>query len=1804
MTSSRLAAYKGHVTRAVTACENELVADQPTVESLEFKHGKLETAFQRYTNAFHQYEDMLDAEGDEYDIAVLSYQESEDHYLQKVTQVNKLLTSLKPNSSVPKRPPLTSKPKLKLPTIELPTFSGNRQDWPPFWESFTALVHNNTDLEEVVKFTYLKQSLKGEAANQIKGFTGVRADYDEAVAVITNYYADKKAIRFELTNKLLTLKSPRCNRDELLEFHISYTTLLRQLKDFVDNMDDSSWAIEAILQGKLPKEFTKYLYDRYHENFYTVDQISTGIQDFAKRYENVKRIESDSSNPTPSRSSMKHHQSLSVPPVAVQHVSVNARGCIFCASQHSSRHCPQYPSVNARRDQLAALGRCKKCCGTNHKASDCKITSFNPCITCQKTNHHGYLCFQLQSQPTDVNANMINSPRQPKSTATYSTQGKGGSNPKYPNQSWKPPKPAEHRPEKPSTADTVTVTTIRTADTQVLTKVSTHNSSMMATSSAALPTALVFIQDSHRSSPIQTRCFFDQGSQRTFITKTLQESLGLKPVSKISLSVHHGFNQSTATCEYNVVNPLITLGKHKKRISAIVVPALPTAIQTPGLVSIAKDLEKNDIKLADDYMSDTVKDINILIGADFYAKFINGLTTRCGVNLLKTSAGYVIFGPVLSNVSSATRDMHLQHIIVADFTVFTDEPPIHKLWELESIGIDPTAPIPQDDIVYQNYLNSVYYSDRYFVRLPWKRDHPPLPNNYKMAVGQLHALRKSLIANPEMLGHYHRVIEDQFEQKFIEEVPNAEVHEATHYIPHHAVLKNSTTTPLRIVYNCSARASKDVPSLNDCLMKGPALTEKLGNVLTTFRTNKLAFSADISKAFLRIGLQEVDRDFTRFLWLKDPLDPKSKIITYRFSSVLFGATSSPFLLQATLDFHLRKSTSPYKTLIRENFYVDNLVGTMNSEESLLKYYCDANQELQSANMPLREWSSNSKPLQYQIETDQKGAQIDSVNLLGLNWNVEEDTLQLHPVQFHSNPKLRQTKRTLLSDVSKVFDPLGFCTPVTVKGKILLQTAWKLNIGWDEPLPSEIINIWTTLAEDLCQLSSIHLPRGTCYEDTSNDLVIFCDASTSAYGVAAYTVTEHHSRLLMSKAKVAPLKSRSLPQLELTALQLGAQVAHNVVTILHRIHFSTITIFSDNEAALQWVRNDNCSMPYVKNRVHKIRELTVNMRILHVSSSDNPADLLTRGIAFKKFLRKKLDFWLNGPAWMMHQDSWPIQKPFVVMQELCTDVIPQRSSTVTPSSPIDYTRFSKFSSLIKTTHFVLKFGGRTRSPEEYWFCHIQQCEYPQVYQYLRTLDIQVPTSSTRVSSLLNPIKKFVKDLGLYLDDKGVIRSHDRLRHSLYHKEDQILLPSNSYVTTLIILQAHRTVKHSGMAATLTQLRLQYWVPKGRLTVKKAIKACAHCRRILAIRIQKPNPPPLPRERVQFVRPFHSVGIDYTGAILIRDKSTNELVKVYICLFTCTSSRAVHLELARDMSAVTFLNLFRRFCARFSIPSLVISDNATTFKASASFLKSLFDDPAVKQYFEDQKIRWKFIAPLSPNEGGFYERMVGVVKGCLRKSLFKKLLSWDELVTLLMEIEQCVNNRPLTYISSALPDVEPLTPNHLLKGEVTQIMPPVSTTDTLDPLYLDHDQLNQQYTKLSDVIHKFVQVWSKDYLTALKEKHYGNVPPNQAVKINEGDVVLLSSDSPRNRWPLGRITKVFPDADQVVRHVEVFSQGHTSIRTLDKLYALELSTEPEVSELPVSDNLPIPSDGVGSSRPKRQAARKADANRQLLLDADQL
>ncbi|XP_069168017.1 uncharacterized protein [Procambarus clarkii] len=278
--------------------------------------------------------------------------------------------------------------------------------------------------------------------------------------------------------------------------------------------------------------------------------------------------------------------------------------------------------------------------------------------------------------------------------------------------------------------------------------------------------------------------------------------------------------------------------------------------------------------------------------------------------------------------------------------------PVHKLWDLDTLGIVPDQPSPDDTWMYQQYLDTVIFQDnQYWVRLPWKLNDPQLPVNYFMASTQLNSQLARLRKQPDKLQLYHALIQQQLANKFIE-VVEEDNHKTGHYLPHHAVLKDSVTTPIRIVFNCSAKLKADSVSLNDCLQTGPSLTQRLQDVLLRFRSGVFAYTSDISKAFLRVGLQETDRDFTKFLWVKDPQDPNSKIITYRFASVLCGATSSPFLLQATLDTHLKKSNSPYKTEISNNLYIDNFQGTTNDENKQVEIYHEANRELLGANMPL------------------------------------------------------------------------------------------------------------------------------------------------------------------------------------------------------------------------------------------------------------------------------------------------------------------------------------------------------------------------------------------------------------------------------------------------------------------------------------------------------------------------------------------------------------------------------------------------------------------------------------------------------------------------------------------------------------------------------------------------------------------------------------------------------------------------------------------------------------------------------------
>ena len=291
----------------------------------------------------------------------------------------------------------------------------------------------------------------------------------------------------------------------------------------------------------------------------------------------------------------------------------------------------------------------------------------------------------------------------------------------------------------------------------------------------------------------------------------------------------------------------------------------------------------------------------------------------------------------------------------------------------------------------------------------------------------------------------------------------------------------------------------------------------------------------------------------------------------------------------------------------------------------------------------------------------------------------------------------------------------------------------------------------------------------------------------------------------------------------------------------------------------------------------------------------------------------------------------------------------------------------------------------------------------------------------------------RDFGLYEDSSGVLRCKGRIANADVPHETKFpaLLPKNHYLSTLLVRDAHERVHHNRVEATLAQLRTRFWIVKGRQFVKRTLASCTVCRRYEGKSYRVPPQSDLPEFRLSQKPAFTYVGVDYAGPLYIKVSGQSALQKVYVLLFTCCSVRAVHLELATDLSVDVFIRCLRRFAARRGLPELIISDNAKTFKAADKILSKLFSYPRVKKFLASKKIDRRFNVDRAPWWGGFFERLIQNTKRCLRKTLRNAKLNYDELHTVLVEVEGTLNSRPLTYVSSDDPE-EPLTPSHLMYG----------------------------------------------------------------------------------------------------------------------------------------------------------------------------
>ncbi|GFY17733.1 uncharacterized protein TNCV_1074681 [Trichonephila clavipes] len=377
--------------------------------------------------------------------------------------------------------------------------------------------------------------------------------------------------------------------------------------------------------------------------------------------------------------------------------------------------------------------------------------------------------------------------------------------------------------------------------------------------------------------------------------------------------------------------------------------------------------------------------------------------------------------------------------------------------------------------------------------------------------------------------------------------------------------------------------------------------------------------------------------------------------------VLFGVKSSPFLLAATIKYHLKKYVDIFPDILNhlnQSLYVDNFLCGNVSVQAALTTCIESKQIFEDASMDLRKWRTNSSELN-----------------------------QSHLGTFLS--KRINTKRYLLQAAGRLFDPVGFIGPYTIRIKCLIQEIWCLGLNWDDKLLKQLEASWNKWCNEINYLSEIKIPRYYFQNflpsnATTIQLHYFSDASKKAYETVAYLRIELNygniiSSFVASKGRVAPLKTLSIPRLELMAALLSARLSDKIATAL--ILPVSRFYWTDSSITCYWIKGDfNKHKVFVKNRIKEIQKLSDPKEWRYCKGKDNPADLISQGLPLNDLKNNKM--WWHGPKWLtMKQTEWPLFSEPIIETKINNDKLELKKSinvnTAVEKRQIDNNLISRF-----------------------------------------------------------------------------------------------------------------------------------------------------------------------------------------------------------------------------------------------------------------------------------------------------------------------------------------------------------------------------------------------------------------------------------------------------------------------------------------------------------------------------------------------
>lgn len=1683
--------------------------------------------------------------------------------------------------------PNHNRPTPKASEIILTKFSGNYTAWTTWRSQFVNKVYE-TDLPADAKIDLLLGALEGEARH-CAGETEHRdiSDLERIWAKLESTYDNKYQIILAHINTIYDIRDLEFGQPDQIRTMIdTVDNTLRSLNRFecqtnywspmvavyllrkLDRATLSAW--EMARDPKAPpllEELIPFLEKRI---LAIRNYKATGAMVIAGQTNNhpvasgssMKRPFEHSNENRFKRAKENRGSGFSQRPSTSAMGSSDKLTCSYCNGEHRTWHCQKLSRLefDERVKQIKDRKLCECCLSNKHQVREC---TWKGCKHCENAKHNRYNCPRYPVMRINLLSNRTN---------------------RVKNKENKRPYKRTHTAELVSNIE---------RSREVPKPIRTTSDDLLP----ILGTALCQLYQNNATITGCIRALCDSGSQINLITQECVQKWSLKRIPcKMTIS---GVGNSNAIPSHGLIDCVMSHRMNadiKIPVRFIIVKKISGANpQQPFNCALMTQLDENELA---DPTCTTPGPIEALIGITTWTSIIREGILRYHSEQDQFVAQDSLLGWVISGCAqqSSLRQALSYHVSKADNNLDSQ---LERFWAVddEEKGTRTAEEQRAEDIFLSTHQRDV--CGRYIVTIPFKENVMPLGRSRQTAYNRFVSLENRLRKDPAMTTAYKEFMLDYINSGHL--IPASlppEDPSKSYYVPFHIISKKK----FRVVFDASCITSTGV-SLNDQQLPGEKLQSDLCETLLLFRTYRFALTADIVKMFRQVMVHQDHWNYQRIFFR--PADDQP-IAEYFITRVIWGFTSAGFnsvraLRQCAIDEAIKYPAASVAALT--NFYMDDFLSGAETIEELRSLYNDMIKMLNAGGFELAKWATSSQEFANELNGNELRdivLQENETGILGMGWNPIKDSFCIKIRE--SNDSTPRTKRQVISRISQVYDPTGLFAPVIIAGKITIQEIWKLNIGWDDNVPEEIIELWSSFHQSVAGLVSISVPRWiACSRMAKMQLHMFSDASKAAYGSCAYLRSCHPNgdvsvHLITSRNKVAPVKMQTIPRLEL----MGAVMSVNLCKFVQKAcDFKELEVYywTDSTIVIHWLKKNIQSLkPFVANRIETILSTSNVESWRHVPGNQNPADLLSRGCSSEQLREERL--WWNGPHWLLQSsDCWPRSTILRLNDdEITADEAESKGQVLTAHMSIHselalavstkdgdqplVERRSTLNSLLRTTAFVHRFIQRIKSKG------VDRVTQTASYEDVPAVTVTERDSAVNYWARLSQREFFAEEgkalqenkqistnsklrqLSPFLDKEKILRVGGRLSRSNQplDSKHQIIIHPRSAISKLIIVDAHLRACHGGAQLTMAILRQKYWITNCRTAVKKIINTCVICTRYkkdVAQQLMGSLPP----ARTNQTFPFAISGVDFAGPFEVRKTVMQQMnlrqlavkqykmpatIKCWVVVFVCMTTKAVHLDLAHGLSVEAFLEVFARFTSRRGQCNQLWSDNGTNFVGTNKELQRVQKE--WRNLLPNKELAalgttWQFISPAAPHQGGLWEAGVKSMKHHLRRVMGRRILSTNQFYTILTQIEGCLNSRPLTPLTDDPNDLEALTPGHFLIGRSIMTHP---LSDQVDNCNDNRLTLWGQEQKISQT---FWRRWKDDYLLTLQKRYkWYKVREN----IKPGDLVIVFDENrPPTVWPLGRVEQVHPGKDGFVRNVTVKTAAGIKLRPIQKLCVLPIA-----------------------------------------------